>query len=577
VRQDLLIVEFLEEMEQRAVDVFGGKLHQAFVDWYIEAEFGRVDWAFTDDVSDGGIDAIVHLPDECPSSVVIQAKFSKRVCSKQLGEGAYREFERVAGLFYRCDRDEFDKWLSTVRDDLRFKYRKLWTILSEENWLRSRRGFRLITTSNRRARSEFDRLPGGAYWYGDDLLELYAQYRRGRTPRAKPLVLTVDQSVRYRDGTRSADAYLFNARVAEFRKYLDETKTDVARLVARNIRYNLGGSVGRSIRSTYEKNPTDFWYLHNGLTIVCDRLISGRDRKVQLENPSVVNGAQTLYAIGSSTQNHSAARVTTRVIVRGRRRDVPAEDDHWLQTVIRGVNTQNRVRAFDFFSNEPEQIELQHRFREMKVYYERKRGEWTECRNEPRFRGFDRLSLQRLGMILTAVSSDDGTGVLKVKRGMERVFSGPDYRELFPSKSKVGFRFKRIYLAYRLYRILWDHGYQSAKTARKQRHAFWNALWLLWMGVVSADGVPSRCTLSSIRIAFDDFESRGQLGRHARKVLHDLTREVWRAWRSGRRRDPVHWTPNNFFKERYGIRVLQRYAWPKLKKSLRGLGAELIA
>ena len=105
--------------------------------------------------------------------------------------------------------------------------------------------------------------------------------------------------------------------------------------------------------------------------------------------------------------------------------------------MIRGVNTQNRVRQFDFSSNEPEQVVLQHLFQQYKVFYERKRGEWREFRNDPRFRGFARLSLRDLGVILTATLEKNGDGVLVVKRGLERVFEEKHYRKLFPSRSKV--------------------------------------------------------------------------------------------------------------------------------------------
>lgn len=102
------------------------------------------------------------------------------------------------------------------------------------------------------------------------------------------------------------------------------------------------------------------------------------------------------------------------VIVRSNNKDEHIEDDDWSQQVIRGVNTQNRVRSYDFRSNEPEQIELQNRFRDLKIFYERKRGEWAEYRNEPRYRGFDKVSLKTLGQMLGATSEKDGQGVLLV-------------------------------------------------------------------------------------------------------------------------------------------------------------------
>ena len=54
----ILLCEFLDEVSQRADADFNGRPHQAFLAWYVEAEFGRRHWQFTDDANDGGIDAV---------------------------------------------------------------------------------------------------------------------------------------------------------------------------------------------------------------------------------------------------------------------------------------------------------------------------------------------------------------------------------------------------------------------------------------------------------------------------------------------------------------------------------------
>lgn len=203
--------------------------------------------------------------------------------------------------------------------------------------------------------------------------------------------MRLEEKLEFRDNNRKVRAFLFNAPVVDFQQYLRDT--DVTRLVARNIRFGLGKAIARDIRETYERRPLDFWYLHNGLTIVCDEF-KHRNGTAKLINLSVINGAQTLDAINGSTHRKAQAKVTVRVIVRSR--GGAAEDDVWLQRVIRGVNTQNRVLKFDFSSNEPEQIELQHLFEEFRVFYERKRGEWKTVRNDPRFKGFLKLSLKEL-------------------------------------------------------------------------------------------------------------------------------------------------------------------------------------
>jgi len=543
------------------------------VDWFIDAEFGRVAWKFTDNVNDGGIDAIVWLPDENPPVAIIQSKFSENIGRTMLAANAYREFNSVVDAFY-FKGETFDKFLTNVRSDAKPIYRKALRRLEEVgHWSVEKKAFRLITTSRRRPGKRIERIPLENSNYAEDILRLYAQYRRGGTPRARPLELKIEDKLQYKDSRRSVISYLFNAQLGDFRRYLETN--DVARLVARNIRYNLAGKIGRTIRNTFEKSPLDFWYYHNGITIICDRM-DETSGVVTLQNPSVINGAQTLYAVCESSRKTSPALVTTRIIVRGTDGDEAPEDDAWLQNVIRGVNTQNRVKPADFWSNEPEQFELQHRFREMNVFYERKRGEWKEFRNEPRYRNFSAISLPELGKILTIISDNTGEGVLTVKLGEEDVFSEKNYRRLFPSRAKVARKFEKIYLGYCIYVFLFKNGYKTAKIANKQGHAFWNCLWLLHRGITSIEHFHTRATLHSLRAAFERFDTNGRDAQQAKRAVRNLTRHVWSAWRSARKIDPEKWTPNNFFKSRFGNQTILKKAFPAVMPALKAVGHELI-
>jgi len=401
--------------------------------------------------------------------------------------------------------------------------------------------------------------------YGPEIQTLYREFRRVLTPRAQELTLTIQDKLSYSDPKRGVTSYLFNAKVSDFQKYLEHN--DVGRLVARNIRYHLPGPVGAGIRRTYEGTPHDFWYLHNGITIVCDDFTE-RDRRATLTNPSVINGAQTLYAIDRSRVENSPALVGARVIVRGVDADQPSEDDEWLQRIIRGVNTQNRVHNYDFRSNEPEQVLLQTKFRDLKVFYERKRGEWREYRTDPKYKGFKRLSLPFLGQILMVVSEDHGDGVITAKRGVDAIFNDRHYGEIFPPRPKIAYRFGKMYIAYRLFELLSDLGYAKTKDYRRQRHAFWNSVWVLHRGMTT-NGVGSET--ASLKQAFDLIGKK----RRTRKIIRSLTKEVWRAWRVGRKKDPELYTPNNFFKSKYGNRRILALAYPKVRKDLHSLGRDL--
>ena len=549
----LLAKEFLEALHERAEQHQNGTLHEAFVDWFIEAEYGRVDWKFTDDTGDGGVDAIVRLPGEVPPVVLLQSKFSERIGRGILGLNAYEEFDNVVEAF-RKRGDIFEGFIKTVREDARRLYRQAHNALEDAGtWHIEKKAFRLITTCARKRRLENDLLPESAYRYADDILDLYRQYRKGHTPQARDLELRMTDKLPYRDATRGVTSYLFNAQMADFRRYCETS--EVGRLVARNIRYNLAGRIGRHIRETYEDDPHDFWYLHNGITIICDDFIE-KNQVATLVNPSVVNGAQTLYAIAGSSRKTSSALVATRVIVRGSyQRRVAQEDDEWVQRVIRGVNTQNRVKAQDFRSSQTTLLRLSCTtdFGTQKVFYERKRGEWREFRNEPRFRGFDRTSLKDVGLALTAVSEADGSGVVLVKRGAEAIFSeDKTYARLFPSRALVGRRFERIYFAYRLAKFVRDHGYKTAREFRKQRHSYWTVVWLAHEVMAGGDRFFSRASVESIRRAFDDFDGGMIGGIRSRKTIRTVRAAVWAAWRKARRADMELWTPNNFFKSQWG-------------------------
>lgn len=566
-----LLSEFLDEISERADKKFNGRSHQAFVDWYIEAEFGEVNWTFTDDVSDGGIDSVVWRHDEVPPLIIIQSKYTERVGKSKLAAKLYKDFKDVVGAF-KYGEDEFDRFLSNVRHDLRRTYRRAFESLNGlDNWHQKKKAFRLVTTFARRSASEFDLIPEECFVDSTDILRLYNHYRQAQTPKARVLRLRIDDKLSYRDASRGIESYTFNARLHDFRKYLEHN--DVSRLVARNIRYDLGGRIARNIRRTYEKTPRDFWYFHNGLTLICDDCEEKQGEAI-ITGPSVINGAQTLYAISTSSAKLSSALVATRVIVRGTNKKGSVEDDGWIQNVIESVNSQNKVQAYDLRSNDAEQILLQGRFRELKVYYERKRGEWREVRNEPKYRSFDRLSLKMLGQILSAVSEENGDGVLRVKKGTSEVFRPDNYKKLFRSRAAVARRFPRIYLDYRLFRLLKADGYANPKEFRKQRHAFWNCLWLLSVGVAPAVHL-NGLAMPSLKKACDHLDSARSGRRITRQALRKLTRTVWRTWRKARKADPEGLTANNFFKSKSGMRMLSRHVMPQASKSLRSLSKQI--
>ena len=135
-----------------------------------------------------------------------------------------------------------------------------------------------------------------------------------------------------------------------------------SRLFAENLRLYLGhqSEVNTSIIETLATHPEQFWYLNNGITVLCESVaktpIGSTSKKVgqfAFRGVSVVNGAQTVGCIGKAVHDHAEAVADARVLVRF----ISLEQcpEHFGSEVTRGTNTQNRVERRDFVALDPEQ------------------------------------------------------------------------------------------------------------------------------------------------------------------------------------------------------------------------------
>lgn len=131
------------------------------------------------------------------------------------------------------------------------------------------------------------------------------------------------------------------------------------RIVAKNIRHALGETdVNSQIRATAENNPEDFWYYHNGITLIADEASrapiassSHASGNFEFRGASIVNGAQTVSTLARVTNDEAlgSVRVSMRVIL------LSEAPEDFGSNVTRTNNLQNRVEGRDFVSRDPEQ------------------------------------------------------------------------------------------------------------------------------------------------------------------------------------------------------------------------------
>jgi hypothetical protein len=154
-------------------------------------------------------------------------------------------------------------------------------------------------------------------------------------------------------------------------------------LYEQNVRKSLGITrINSGIKETLIKEPQNFWYFNNGITVLCDHIepnYPGRRRgdepvMLSLQGVSVVNGAQTVTAIHEAMSQDpdtaDDADVTVRVFSLGEDRSA------YAKRITETTNTQNDVSERDFIALEPAQAEIREDFLlSLDKTYVYKRGE----------------------------------------------------------------------------------------------------------------------------------------------------------------------------------------------------------
>lgn len=140
------------------------------------------------------------------------------------------------------------------------------------------------------------------------------------------------------------------------RELYDIYKLERAGLFSANIRDYLGdresdANINNGIKNSISDEPSDFWVFNNGLTILTnDFHFDKANALLKVEGLSIVNGAQTTGAIGNSKlPPKESARIPARFI------KVESNTKHLVGKIVKYNNSQNKVTAADFRSNDSTQ------------------------------------------------------------------------------------------------------------------------------------------------------------------------------------------------------------------------------
>jgi len=223
--------------------------------------------------------------------------------------------------------------------------------------------------------------------YGHDELN---ELLRARDRRAKSI--DADLKIRY-DVNKGS---VINYRADELRGLVCTVSAqEIARLVNDdpsgsvfdlNLRKFLGGrgAVNKDIMETCTsaESAREFWFLNNGITIVCDGFdpnLDPDDPRVKLKNLQIVNGCQTATTLATA-QKEGKLRPDVRVLTR----IYETSKSGLVNKIVLTTNNQNRISSRDLRANDIVQVDMERGFAIYDLLYERKQRQHDTVGKDPK-------------------------------------------------------------------------------------------------------------------------------------------------------------------------------------------------
>ncbi|KEO83559.1 AIPR family protein [Tumebacillus flagellatus] len=178
------------------------------------------------------------------------------------------------------------------------------------------------------------------------------------------------------------------------------------KLFSANVREYLGSrrsdkNINHRIKTTASSNPENFWVYNNGLTVLVHSFDNLRNENgksfLDITGISIVNGAQTTGSLGSLTKAPSSeVMVPVRFVM--------CKNADTIQGIIKYNNSQNKVEASDFRSNDAIQRRLREEFEKIPnaTYLGGRRGNNDDAIRRPQ----NLIPSDSVAMALTAFHGD---------------------------------------------------------------------------------------------------------------------------------------------------------------------------
>jgi hypothetical protein len=346
----------------------------------------------------------------------------------------------------------------------------------------------------------------------------YPDYLQGVAAAPPKVTLTInsDGKVATYDSVLGVRSWVFSTGVNQIRQLYQEYGD---RLFGKNIRGFLGEKtkVNRDIVETLRRRPRHFWYLNNGITVICDTAAECSG-SLELNRPQIINGLQTTRSIVQVTNQTEPANVLVKVISVPPASNEKSKQKLLAIDIIQATNWQNRIEPSDLVSNDKIQVHLERELRKLGYQYIRKNQKKSAARAVFKYGAISKIEMARA---LAACEGDPAD----IFKGRQFLFGEREYKRLFKPDADA--------VTYYLNRFLIMKCVRSACRGRQRwQHAKWLVLHAGW------DLLKTDLQLDSCQRFYEGYEDRNsRVSEKLRSMMKLLFRRALKFYQQEKRGD----------------------------------------
>ena len=238
----------------------------------------------------------------------------------------------------------------------------------------------------------------------------------------------------YRENATSGTSHVALVSLRDYVTFLSDSDGNLIRHIFDwNVRDYQGNiEINKEIRSSLEdEEAPDFWWLNNGVTIICSRA-SIQGKTYTLDDVQIVNGLQTSYttfhALSAAEKQHPVFERTLLV------RILQTEDPATRDRVIRATNRQTSVPEASLRATDDTQRRIEAFFASNDLYYDRRKNYYrNNGRPMDRIIGIPLLAqtIMAVGLSRPDNSRARPSSLLKSDKDYQTIFSGDIPLEIY--------------------------------------------------------------------------------------------------------------------------------------------------